>query len=337
MPIYPSTESKVYADDFDHYSQSVAAPVRRVIYSPLIKSDRFADSSSNRLTAGSYPIYTYPAGSRSRYESEQKSEHETSRSSPQQIIVQTPAQSTSSRYSSAASQQSRLENVHQPQYIPVVSAPAASSSSSRYASQSDLYKSNQNADRENAAYVPMPYRSSSSRYYDQQQQNQLGTHESDLGQVANAGNGAFDRIGSGGRSSSSRLAGSTISDNGLSHFITESERLAKLQSQTVRGEGSALVGSAILETEADRNSAYNQNQLESQSTNPFRKTKSWEKSSKWSSGTAYDDEGKLKTYGSLSTGESEHHNINGHQTGYKAATTTLDDDGKISTYSIHTP
>lgn len=51
----------------------------------------------------------------------------------------------------------------------------------------------------------------------------------------------------------------------------------------------------------------------------------------------YDESGKPKSYSSLSTGESEHHNINGKTAGYKASTTTLEDDGKISTYSIHTP
>jgi hypothetical protein len=39
----------------------------------------------------------------------------------------------------------------------------------------------------------------------------------------------------------------------------------------------------------------------------------------------------------LSTAEAEKHNINGAETGYKAATTTLENDGKVSTYSIHTP
>lgn len=333
----------------DHYTQQqVAVPQRRIAYTPISRSsDRLysdvENSSNNRLASAVHPIYTYPAGSRSRYASEQKTEHETSRNNVQQpIIVQTPAQSSSSRYTSS-SQQSRLENVNQPQYIPVVAAP--SSSSSRYVAQSDLYKSNQNSiDRTGTgrvAYaVPLPYSTgSSSRYYDQQ--NQFAAHENDLGQVAQGGS-SIDRIGSGGRSAS-RL-GSTVSnsDNGLSHFISESERLAKIQSQTVRGEGSALVGSAILDTQDDRNSAYNQNYLDNQrETNvngsPYRKTKAWESSSKWSSGTAYDDTGKLKSYGSLSTGESEHHNLNGIETGYKAATTTLDDDGKISTYSIHTP
>lgn len=48
-------------------------------------------------------------------------------------------------------------------------------------------------------------------------------------------------------------------------------------------------------------------------------------------------DGKPKNYNLISTAESELHNINGKQAGYKAATTTLDDDGKVSTYSIHTP
>lgn len=39
----------------------------------------------------------------------------------------------------------------------------------------------------------------------------------------------------------------------------------------------------------------------------------------------------------LSTAEAEKHNINGNEAGYKAATTTLENDGKVSTYSIHTP
>lgn len=51
----------------------------------------------------------------------------------------------------------------------------------------------------------------------------------------------------------------------------------------------------------------------------------------------FGSDGAPKTYNYLSTGEGEHHDINGKQAGYKAATTTLDDNGKVSTYSIHTP
>lgn len=54
-------------------------------------------------------------------------------------------------------------------------------------------------------------------------------------------------------------------------------------------------------------------------------------------GSEYGPDGKPKTYSTLSTGEGEKYNINGAETGYKAATTTLENDGKVSTYSIHTP
>jgi hypothetical protein len=53
-------------------------------------------------------------------------------------------------------------------------------------------------------------------------------------------------------------------------------------------------------------------------------------------GSEYGSDGKPKTYSSMSTGESEKYNINGEEAGYKAATSTLEKDGKVSTYSIHT-
>lgn len=342
-PQYPATEqSERYASArSERVSSNNAAPVAVAPYYPSTESKLYTDDSeqSSRQMGTVYPVYTYPAGSRSRYVSEHKTEQETTGAAPQPIMIQ-PAQSATSRYT-ASQQSSRSQSVAQPQYVPVV---APSSTQSRYVAQSDLYKSsNQNGiGGGGAAYVPIPYRGTSSRYYDQQQ----AALESDLGQVAQVS--GYDAIGTGvGGRSSTRLGSNVYNANsGLSHFMSESERLAKLQSQTVRGEGSALVGSAILETEDDRNAGYNRNNLDSQvDTNyaagnnggAFKKTKSWESSSKWSSGTQYDDAGKLKSYGSLSTAESEHHNLNGHQTGYKAATTTLDDDGKISTYSIHTP
>jgi len=65
-------------------------------------------------------------------------------------------------------------------------------------------------------------------------------------------------------------------------------------------------------------------------------TKSWEKSSKWSSNSAYDQSGQTKTNSYLSTAEGEDQTVNGKTTGFRAATTTVEDDGKRSTYSIHT-
>lgn len=54
-------------------------------------------------------------------------------------------------------------------------------------------------------------------------------------------------------------------------------------------------------------------------------------------GSEYGPDGKPKTYSTLSTAEGEKFNVNGAETGYKAATTTLENDGKVSTYSIRTP
>lgn len=56
-----------------------------------------------------------------------------------------------------------------------------------------------------------------------------------------------------------------------------------------------------------------------------------------SSCAQFDASGKPKHYNYLSTAEGESHNIDGKTSSYKAATTTLDEDGKRSTYTIHTP
>lgn len=120
----------------------------------------------------------------------------------------------------------------------------------------------------------------------------------------------------------------------LSSYMSESERLARLQSQGVHS--GSLSGSSLIEN-SDIHGRFGDGDSSSGSGNGYLRTKSWESSSKWGSGTEYGSDGKPKSYGYLSTAESEDHNINGQHTGYKAATTTLDDDGKVSTYSIHTP
>jgi hypothetical protein len=120
--------------------------------------------------------------------------------------------------------------------------------------------------------------------------------------------------------------------------MSESERLAREQAQNVQGSGtysgSALVDSAS--RDASLSGGLSGSGGVSGGSGGYTKVKSWENSSKWASGTQYDETGKPKSYSSLSTAESENHNINGKSTSYKAATTTLEDDGKVSTYSIHT-
>jgi hypothetical protein len=135
---------------------------------------------------------------------------------------------------------------------------------------------------------------------------------------------------------STRFGSSTMdSGSDLTSYMSESERLARVQAKGVYGSGNSLSGSSLTQSRfdgGDLNSASGGGGADG-----FARSKSWQSNSKWSSGSQYGDGAKPKSYSMLSTAESEQHNVNGQQTGYKAATTTLDDDGKVSTYSIHTP
>lgn len=156
---------------------------------------------------------------------------------------------------------------------------------------------------------------------------------------------------------STRLGTGTHDSQGsLDEFMTESERLAKLQSRTVAGSSAITHSNSNQNVDAynriaidkanalDSNAAeylnrssLNTNQQTSDTALPpgYKKVTSWQKQSKWASGSKYGADGKLSTHSMLSTAEGEQHNINGDQVGFKAATTTLEDDGKVSTYSLH--
>ncbi|KAM8714918.1 hypothetical protein ACLKA7_002032 [Drosophila subpalustris] len=60
-------------------------------------------------------------------------------------------------------------------------------------------------------------------------------------------------------------------------------------------------------------------------------TKNWALISNWSSDT--DTTGHVNNYKDLTTAESEKHNINGKESGYKAASGFVDDNGKKSSFS----
>uniref|UniRef100_A0A2M4A9E9 Putative secreted protein n=1 Tax=Anopheles triannulatus TaxID=58253 RepID=A0A2M4A9E9_9DIPT len=115
----------------------------------------------------------------------------------------------------------------------------------------------------------------------------------------------------------------------LEGIMSETELLAREQAQNVHN--GAVTGSGTIDLENHRD----EDGL-SRLPGGFQQNKSWSSSSKWASEQRYGSDGKPKTYSMLSTAESEKHNINGKTTGYKAATTTLEDDGKVSTYSLHT-
>jgi hypothetical protein len=162
---------------------------------------------------------------------------------------------------------------------------------------------------------------------------------------------------------SSRLGSSVLSTNtDLNSYMSEAEKLARLQAKSISsGATSSTYGSTTNIDDINRRTLEQAEQLDtksadfvnSESANRFsldgldlsnvatdggyKRVKSWQKQSKWASGSQYGPDGKPKSYSFLSTGESENHNINGLETGYKAATSTLENDGKVSTYSIHTP
>lgn len=113
--------------------------------------------------------------------------------------------------------------------------------------------------------------------------------------------------------------------------MSESERLARVQAKNAYSSNAVQSGSSMVGSRmgGDMGAAG--------ADGGFARAKSWQSSSKWSSGSQQGEGAKPKSYSMLSTAESQHTNINGQESGYKAATTTLDDDGKVSTYSIHTP
>ncbi|XP_055547920.1 uncharacterized protein LOC129731721 [Wyeomyia smithii] len=125
-----------------------------------------------------------------------------------------------------------------------------------------------------------------------------------------------------------------IDNSDLRELMSESERLARLQAKNTHN--GAISGSSIMNAVNRFEDASSSGGVDT-SSGAFKRTKSWSSSSKWASEQRYDDAGKTKVYSSLSTAESGQHNIGGKQTGYKVATTTFDDDGKVSTYSLHTP
>ena len=183
-------------------------------------------------------------------------------------------------------------------------------------------------------------------------------------QSQNQRSGSSSHLSQGSRipqfsSSGSTREGSGIlsaNDDDLSSYMSESQRLADQQSRQI----SSSSRNSFISTNSDAANRRNLQSAANHQTNSnqffnSRNTdldlgaantsgngngayqQSWQKQSKWASGSEYGTDGKPKTYSHLTTAESEKHNVNGHEEGYKAATTTLENDGKVSTYSIRTP
>ncbi|KAG5674789.1 hypothetical protein PVAND_004737 [Polypedilum vanderplanki] len=237
------------------------------------------------------------------------------------------------------------------------------SSASRL-STGDESSSQQQSSSGSAYYYPAASRNTQ---YQQQgsssqtQYQQAGSGSQGSGYMRTA-YGGYPRPGSAASTSnlSTRFGSGVVSNSNddLHQYMSESERLARIQQQQIAGSAQSSAVSSV--DEANRRTVNSAQHLDAAAANfvgsrtladrvgeldtvetfpgsNFKRVKSWSKQSKWASGSEYDDSGKIKSHSMLSTGESEKHNVNGEESKYSAATTTLENDGKVSTYSIHTP
>lgn len=248
IPVHPSSSSHYSSSDMERYYKSASAAPSVPIYTP---SEKYFGESDHQQALNQMrinPVYQ-PSNERSRYSASHDSLQESIATQP--III--PPRSSSSRYSN---QESRASSVSQQSYIPVI----PSESTSRYSAQNELYKSNRNG-----AYIPVPYVSGSTAG--------LG-HASLINQDNLDGNRLQSRLGS----------SVYRSDSDLTHFMSESERLAKEQAQTTRDSTAA---SSVVEADFSTGANSLDSRLASLGggNGRFTKAKSWESNSKWSSGT----------------------------------------------------
>lgn len=307
IPVYPSGSSERYRTNSERYSSHLSTAPLPVYTQPRsTSSDRYSVHSESVQEPQIYPVYPVSGGSSSRYSSSRQESVRQQHAAQPTVILPSPQRSTSSRYSK--NEESSSTSAQQPQYYqPIIPTGGISS---RYGLNEE-YESNSNS-QNGGGYIPR-----------------------------------FGNYPNGGVYRSNRLGTSLFTDHasqGLSSYMSESERLARLQAHSVQGTG-AYSGSSTVDSDFSGMT----NDLSIGTGNSaglngvglggaaFVRTKSWENNAKWASGTEYDENGKPKTYSTLSTGESELHNVNGKTSGYKAATTTLENDGKVSTYSIRTP
>ncbi|XP_053672592.1 serine-rich adhesin for platelets [Anopheles nili] len=318
-------DQEVFEDEVDGSTteQSVRLPVSTGSTSSSSSSSQRREHQNTYVRAGSYVPNT---GSTNRYSTVADSQRrqQTYHSSPTYVTVAPAGGSvSSSKYESASESQHRLA---QAQPSPV----AASSTSNRYASSASEQRSSTLA----GATGPVYYAPAGSTSYS----NTASSSSHNSRYKAGSGGGFVhypitnDEFGR--QFGASRgTAGGYGSYTDLQDIMSESESLARQQAHNVHN--GAVAGSGTFETDSRFGGNAESDGL---GTMPggYQRTKSWSSSSKWASEQRYGDDGKPKTYSMLSTAESEKHNINGKTTGYKAATTTLEDDGKVSTYSLHT-
>ncbi|XP_058057561.1 mucin-12 isoform X2 [Anopheles bellator] len=298
-------------------------------------------SSSHRrehsyVRTGSYTPTVAPIGSNRYSSSSQTSEAQRRQmyhSAPgyvQVVPVAGAGSVASSKYESASEHQRHSSGG----YVPVPVQPVSTGAASRHASSSVQEQ------RSNTYSNPGGYYSAGTGGAGHGSQYSAQSSSSHSNRYSKQGSAGFQhypiandelgrRFGASGGS-----PGGLGADADLHNIMSETESLARVQAQNVHN--GAVAGSGTIDTDTRFGGSSADDAGMGTMPGGFQRTKSWSSSSKWASEQRYGDDGKPKTYSMLSTAESEKHNINGKTTGYKAATTTLEDDGKVSTYSLHT-
>lgn len=297
-----------------HSSERTGYPIDNTLLRTSAHNERHDDYNRRGST---YVPHVASSGAVSKYSTYDQTQHANAAGSYVPIV---PVASDS-RYSAQDQRHSTSYNSAVVQ--PVIGTAASSSKYSAEERRQQQFAAGQ--------YYPVGSATLGSRYTSSEAQSAYNRQQSQSGGGYSPYPITNDALGRqfGGAGISSQHGAQT----NLNELMTEAERLAKVQAQNAHN--GAVSGSSAIDTE----NRFGSDDTVSGGTGAggFQRSKSWSSSSKWASGQKYGDDGKIKSYSSLSTGESEQHNINGKRTGYKAATSTLEDDGKVSTYSLHTP
>lgn len=224
-------------------------------------SEQYSKHGSSGLSA---PIVTYPVGGSSL--SSRFSEHSSLSNGGLTAPVITYPSSGSSSHSSRFSESSSSSNGGYS--APIVAYPSGGSSSSSHFSESSS-SSNRGL---NAPIIAYPGGGSSSSHFSQSSSSSNGNFGGNVG-FASYPQALSSRFSSASDFDSG--LGSSFGTSNLHQYMSESERLARLQSQNIQGQhgykgtSTAHFGNAALV----------------QPSASGGRTKSWEKSSKWASQT----------------------------------------------------
>lgn len=272
-PIYtPTTNSERYTSRSDRITEKLAVPIP-VVYSAPTVSQNYARSDSFRETQAAVPVYQpiYQPAQSDRYSSRAESLSERQGTVGAHSIYPIPIEARSQ------SQLQHESNSHVSSGgVPII-APSTSSQSA-YA----RHESYANTGRNYVPIVSNPSEtSSSSSQYAEQQERRIG------GGVIGVGGHGGSSSADYSRSYGGRYGSTLGASPDLSSYMTESERLAKMQSKSVHNSHQPLSGSSTVD--ARFGSASSGSGLNSLGGAGYQRTKSWETSSKWASGSQVSD------------------------------------------------